>query len=118
MWPFRKKDRLADRIRFGDDGFSLLLKGKLQTHVAYENITGIGAFKRDCFIGSQVCLAFRIGGSDDCVVATQDMEGWKALVEAVGRFPGHDCSWLRKVSEPPFESPWIVVWGDAPELRE
>ncbi len=119
VWPFGKKERLPDAIRFGDDGFSLLRKRRLQMHVLWADVTGIAAFKRDVFIGTQVCLAFRIADRPGYVLATQDMDGWCVLLEAISRrFPGCAPEWLQEVSAPPFESPWTVVWGNAREPSE
>jgi hypothetical protein len=116
MWLLGNTDHLPDAIRFGDDGFSLLLKHKLQSHIAWADITGIAAFKRDVFLGTQVCLAFRVARHSKYAFVTQDAAGWGVLVQALlSRFPECDSDWLRKVSEPTWESPWTVVWGKAPE---
>ena len=71
---------------------------------AWQDVTRIVAFKRDCFTVDSVRLVFELNGAQTIEVS-EEMLGWQALVDAVPHhLPGALAQeeWWAKVAFPAF----------------
>lgn len=112
----RKKNGTQSAVRLGTDGFEIEYSAGHSIHVRWKEVRGIAAWKQDCFTVDEICLGFRIHGTDHYAVVSESTDGCDDLIsEMQRRFPGHNESWWSRVAFPPFLECWTVIWGDAPE---
>jgi hypothetical protein len=105
-------------IRLLDDGFKLSRKGRIAERVAWADVRGIAAFKRDLFTTDEICLGFRMNDNEYVVVSEEDA-GFEALREYVeSHFENVNRDWHQAVMLPAFARCWTAVWGDAPEPHD
>ena len=81
--------------------------------VAWDRVTDVFGFKRDCFAVDQICLAIRSGNPEQIVEVTEDDEGYAYLIEQLPKrlagFPVLE-EWCRRVALPPFETQWTELY--------
>jgi len=109
-------------VQCDQGGFTLIVKKgeciEQTLHLAWDRVTGVFAYKRDCLTVDQMCLVI---GSDDLeqwIEVTEDNEGYERLIEQLPkRFAGFPTpeEWWQKVALPPFETQWTQLYNSKAE---
>lgn len=105
-------------VRCDQAGFTIIVKkgkrGELTQHLAWDRVTGVFAYKRDCLTVDQICLVIGSHDLEQWIEVTEDDEGYECLIEQlpkrVAGFPAPE-EWWRKVALPPFETQWAQLYS-------
>lgn len=109
-WP--RSAEVAKRVVvIRDDGFSIMRGSAEATHVNWASVVEIVAFKHDLFSIDEICLGFRVEGSDRFLWAGEEDQGFVGLRDDVEDcFEGILPSWFHQVAFPAFEENWTTIW--------
>jgi hypothetical protein len=95
------------------DGFTLARKGVAQFEVRWSDVREVFGFKRDLFTVDLICLGFRVSDDGSLYEVHEDMPGYEALCEEIGRrFPDVNQDWWRAVTFPAFATNRTTIWGE------
>ena len=123
-WQIRKRSRALMRSReiiSTSDGLELHALGKLNWSLRWEDVTGVVAYKRDCYSVDQVCVGFRIlDDNEHYFVIDEDQLGYRSILNDLD--DRTDGAWSNKFNEvilPPFKTCWTEIWvaTGTPSLR-
>ena len=82
--------------------------------LAWDRVTGVFAYKRDCFTIDQICLAIGSDELEQWIEVTEDDAGYKKLLEQLpthlAGFPTRD-EWWQSVALPPFKTQRTQLYG-------
>ena len=107
------------RVVCYESGITQISENRGQSHgvqLAWEQITDVFAFKRDCFTVDQISIV--VGNSDlkEWVEVTEDDDGYGELILQLPLYlsgcPTLD-SWFQRVALPPFETQWTHIYQKA-----
>jgi hypothetical protein len=95
------------------DGFALVRKGVVQFEVRWSDVREAFAFKRDLLTVDLICLGFRVSDGGSFYEVDEDMPGYEALCEEIGRhFPAIKQDWWCAVTFPAFATNRTTIWGE------
>lgn len=81
---------------------------------AWNQVTNVFAYKRDCFAVDQICLVIEASDLNRYVEVREDDEGYEHVIEQLPQrldgFPTRE-EWWQRVALPPFESQWTLLYG-------
>lgn len=104
-----------ERIVLADESVRVLVGDVERSSFQWEQLVTIHAWKQDRFAFDQIWLGFETAGRAEQVCVHEEMKGFDALVEEMGRrCPGIDANWLSKVARPPFAENYQVIWHRVP----
>lgn len=73
------------------------------TSFSWKEVTGIIAFKRDCWTVDLICLVIEINKTETLEL-NENMIGWKNLIDAIPHYlAGAEDEWFTKVAVPAFK---------------
>jgi hypothetical protein len=82
----------------------------------WEDVVRVTGYKKDCLTVDQVRFEFA-SKDGTLVVVTEDMPGWKELIEVLPKFlPGFptEAHWWKKIIQPPFATNLTVLYERKP----
>ena len=90
------------RIHIDSDVVRIHIEGQKPIEFRWAEVLEIATYKRDWLTFDEICLSFKL--ADRVIVASEEMEGWLELVEALpSHFPDIPRDWKREVMFPAFE---------------
>jgi len=82
-------------------------------HVAWDQVTKVFAYKRDCLTVDQICILIERANPISRIEVREDDEGYKYLIEQmptrIQGCPAPD-EWWEAVALPPFETRWTQIF--------
>jgi hypothetical protein len=95
-------------IQLTEDGSTI--SGTSQERILWSDIVEIVAFKRDLWSHDEICLGIRTIGSEQCLIVSEESEGFTALTEEVSNRFELTKDWWSKVAFPAFVENWTRLW--------
>jgi hypothetical protein len=103
-------------IQFDENGLTLTgwhADGfETKTDLRWNEVNGVVAYKRDCFTVDLICMGFTT--LDGAVELNEEMDGWKALIDAVpSLLPGSTSKeeWWNAVAQPAFAANPTILFS-------
>ena len=111
-------------IQCDDSGvtlFAVPANDEPKLRLAWEQITSVYAYKRDCVTVDQIRLVLGDDHQQSWMEVTEDDIGFKVLIVELARrlpdFPGV-YDWWDKVASPAFETNWTQLYGRIAEPNQ
>jgi hypothetical protein len=86
-------------------------------HVAWDDVTNVFAYKRDCFAVDQICIVIGTANHNNRIEVREDDDGYKNLIGQmpirIQGCPAPD-EWWERVALPPFEMQWTKIYTREP----
>jgi len=114
-WSGGRERRTGARVSFDDSGITQIALS-FHTQFAWQQITAVYAYKRDCFGIDQIRIVLGNETLQNWIEITEDDEGYEGVIAALPhQLPG--ClaveEWWQCVAFPPFETQWTALYQRA-----
>lgn len=103
---------IANSILLSDEGLKFYYGPEMLFWLRWPHVSEIVAYKEDLFGCDSICIAFRVGETDDYVRVFEEAVGFKEMLSELDRrFPGIRKDWFNDVAFPAFVPNWTTIWG-------
>lgn len=97
-------------VRFDNEGFKVMLGDKTVGAVSWANVREVAGFKHDLWSYDEICLGFRVEGSENYAWSGEEDFGFEKFRAEVERRFNLDPSWFMDIMVPAFEQKWTRLW--------
>jgi hypothetical protein len=89
-----------DRLEVRPDGFILIAEGRPPVNVAWDQVRGIAAYRRDPDGRDLLCLEFRISAGCEYVEINEEMQQYQDMLDAMYEaFPKISRDWWQEIAQ-------------------
>lgn len=97
-------------VSFDCEGFKVVVGDKPGKPVLWADVREVAGFKQDYWSFDEICLGFRVEGSDNYVWSGEQDNGFVHFRAEVERRFNLDPSWFWDIMVPAFEEKWTSLW--------